>query len=74
MLSWIQGAAILRHRTSDISQIAYVTGALLKEAKLGGHIGYVEYHWTDLGCLNVHAPVTSVTCSVPQDGSAVNPT
>ena len=36
MLSWIQGAAILKHRTSDVSQIVYVTGALLENAKLGG--------------------------------------
>ena len=32
------GAAILRHRTSDVSQIGYVTGALLKQAKLGGFV------------------------------------
>ena len=36
MLSWIQGIAILRHRTSEVSQIIYVTGALLEKAKLGG--------------------------------------
>ena len=32
MLSWIMGAAILRYGTSDVSQIADITGALLAEA------------------------------------------
>ena len=36
MRTWIQGAAILVHRTSDVNQIAYVTGASLETAKLGG--------------------------------------
>ena len=75
MLSWIQCAAILRHRISDVSQIVYVIGALLEKAKLGGglahncdsdvskprrtgYIKQVEYPWTDVGCWNVHAPVT----------------
>ncbi len=35
MLSDIEGAAILRHRTSDVSQIVYVTGALWEKAQLG---------------------------------------
>jgi len=35
MPSWIQGAAIMVHRTRDISQIVYATGALLAKAKLG---------------------------------------
>ena len=36
MLSWIPGAAILRHRTSDLSQIVYVIGALLEKAVIVG--------------------------------------
>ena len=35
MLSCIQDAAILRHWTSDVTAIVYVTGALLEKAKLG---------------------------------------
>ena len=35
MLSWIQGAVILRYRIKDVSQIIYITGALLEKAKLG---------------------------------------
>ena len=34
MLSWIQDAAILRHGTSDVSQLVYVTGVLLKRQSL----------------------------------------
>ena len=59
---------------SDISQIIYVTGTLLKKARIGGrfarncdsdvsnprHTGYIRYPWTNKGCSNVHAPVTSV--------------
>ena len=57
---------------SDVSQIVYVTGALLKKAKIGGIFAnncdsdvsntrnseYIKYHWTDIRCSNVHAPVT----------------
>ena len=45
--------------------------ALLKKARIGGifanncdcdvsnpqHTGYIKYHWTDIGCLNVHESV-----------------
>jgi len=41
MLSWIQGAAILRHRTNDVNQIIYVPGILLEKAKLDG--GLAQY-------------------------------
>ena len=34
MLSLSDGAAIVRHRTSDVSQIAYVTGAFFEKSKL----------------------------------------
>ena len=40
MLSWIQGAAVLRHGTSDVSHIVYVTGALLEKAKLSGILAF----------------------------------
>ena len=71
MLSWIQCAAILRHRISDVS--AYVAGALLEKGKLGGGLAYncdsdvskprhtghqIEYTWTDVGRSNEHAPMT----------------
>ena len=36
MLSLIHGAAILRHRESNVRQIVNVTGALLKNAGIGG--------------------------------------
>ena len=59
---------------------------LLEKAKFGGCLapicdrdvnklrrtGYVKYHWTDVGCSNVHASVTLavyVIGSVPQDDS-----
>ena len=56
----------------DVSQIVYVTDALLKKARIGGifanncysdvnnprRTGYIKYHWTDIGCTNVNAPVT----------------
>ena len=56
----------------DVSQIVYVTGILLGKSKLAGcpeqncdsdvskpqHIGYVNYHSTEVGCLNMHEPVT----------------
>ena len=38
MLSSIQGTAILRHWTSDVEPIVYVTGALLEKTKLGGSL------------------------------------
>jgi len=39
--------------------------------------GYMKYHWTDVGCWNVHAPVTQavyVTGFVCQYDSAPNTT
>ena len=68
MLSWIQGAAMLRHRTSDIRQIVYVTGALLEKAMIVGGltqncdsvvknreylIRQIPLHWTDVD-VDVH--------------------
>ena len=72
MLSWNQDAAVLRPRTRDVNEIVYVVVALLEKAKLSGglapncdsHVnkqrraGYIKYHWTDIGCSNVLAPVT----------------
>ena len=54
--------------------IVYVIAALLKKARIGGifatncdsdvsnppRIGYIRYHWTVIGCSNVHVPVTQV--------------
>ena len=36
MQSWIQSTAILRHRTSEVSEIVYVTCARLEKARPGG--------------------------------------
>ena len=34
MRTWIQGAAILVHRASDVNQIIYITRILLEKAQL----------------------------------------
>ena len=36
MLYWIHGAAILRHTTSAVSQIVYITSTLLEKGMIGG--------------------------------------
>ena len=71
---------------SDVSQIIYVTGALLKKARIGGifanncdcdvsnprHTGYIKYHDRHRMCAS---DVTGL-CNwrITQDGSALNST
>ena len=54
--------------TIDVSQIVYDTGTLLKKVSTGGIFAnncdcdisnprcteYIKYHWTDVGCSNMH--------------------
>ena len=87
--TWIQGASILRHRTSGVSHIVYVTGALLERAHFGGGLArncdsYVIKltYWTRQMPLDkprmferaCASVQVYVTGSVPQDDSALNVT
>ena len=72
MLHWIQGAAILRLMRQCRKPNRLRHWRIVEKAKFGGifanncdsdvsnprRTGYIKYHWTDIGCSNVHALMT----------------